>query len=241
MTNAQDEEILHRVCREVAPYTMVPEVPLLFTFESVLQSIERGLAGSIVECGAWKGGCSFGMLLAQRYKYGKVMKPVWIFDGFQGMPPVDDRDGPAAKAWQRDVDSPYYRDNCRASLEEVQATRRRLGFSEEECRIEPGWFAQSLPPRAATLGREGIALLRVDCDWYDPVRFVLDTLVPHTTDEARVILDDYYAFDGCARATHDFLASGSHAYRISTIGEFTGAWFDKKSASSTFPDYSHLR
>ena len=224
----QDDEILDRVCREVAPYTMVPQAALRFTFESAIQSIEAGLRGSIVECGTWKGGCSFGMLLAQRYKYGKIVKPVWMFDSFQGLPPADERDGPLAKAYQLDVDSPHYHDNCTASLGGVRAAIEHFGFSEEECRVVPGWFSDTLPPRTAILGREGIALLRVDCDWYDPVRFVLDTLLPLTTDDARVILDDYYFWDGCARATHDFLASSGQAYRLRTMGESVGAWFEKK-------------
>ena len=224
----QDDEILDRVCREVAPYTMVPQAALRFTFESAIQSIEAGLKGSIVECGTWKGGCSFGMLLAQRYKYGKIVKPVWMFDSFKGLPPADERDGPLAKAYQLDVESPYYHDNCTASLGGVRAAIERFGFSEEECRVVPGWFSDTLPPRTAILGREGIALLRVDCDWYDPVRFVLDTLLPLTTDDARVILDDYYFWDGCARATHDFLASSGQAYRLRTMGESVGAWFEKK-------------
>jgi hypothetical protein len=232
--SAQDEEILNRVCREVAPYTMVPQAALLFTLESALQSIEMNLKGSIVECGTWKGGCSFGMLLVQRYRYGKIIKPVWMFDSFQGLPPADERDGPLAKAYQRDVDSPYYYDNCSAALAEVRTAITRFGFSEDECRVVPGWFSDSLPSKTTTLGHEGIALLRVDCDWYEPVRFVLDTLLPHTTDDARVILDDYYFWDGCARATHDFLASSGQAYRIRTIGEFVGAWFEKNAGRSGF-------
>jgi O-methyltransferase len=168
------------------------------------------------------------MLLVQRYKYGRIIKPVWMFDSFQGLPPADERDGPLAAAYQRDVDSPYYYDNCSAALGEVRIAIKHFGFSEEECRVVPGWFSDSLPPKTTTLGREGIALLRVDCDWYEPVRFVLDTLLPHTTDDARVILDDYYFWDGCARATHDFLAGSGQAYRIRTIGEFVGAWFEKK-------------
>ena len=96
------------------------------------------------------------------------------------------------------------------------------------------------PPRtvlrikAKTLGREGIALLQVDCDWYDPVRFVLNTLLPHTTDDARVILDDYYFWEGCARATHDFVASSGQAYRIRTIGELSAPGSRRRPAEAVF-------
>jgi hypothetical protein len=145
---------------------------------------------------------------------------------------VDDVNDPKAHPQRREIEAAGKELEIKIVLAEVRTAIKHFGFSEEECRVVPGWFSDSLPPKTATLGREGIALLRVDCDWYEPVRFVLDTLVSHTTDDARVILDDYYFWDGCARATHDFLASSGQAYRIRTIGEFVGAWFEKKAGRS---------
>ena len=43
-----------------------------------------------------------------------------------------------------------------------------------------------------------------------------------------VILDDYYAWDGCARATHDFLSRHDLPYRIRDIQGGGGAYFVKR-------------
>lgn len=219
-----------RVIAEVADYTMVSEAPLRLTIESTIVSIERDLPGPIVECGTWRGGSSFAMLLAQRYRYGRIVKPVWMFDSFEGLPPADARDGPMALAWQADTESPDYLNNCKVQLEDVLDTVARFGFRDDECCIAPGWFSNTLPPLSDMFRRSQIALLRVDCDWYESVLFVLRTLVPCVADEGRVIVDDYYAWDGCARATHDFLSQNSLCYRIRSIDGFGSAWFEKRAA-----------
>jgi hypothetical protein len=75
-----------------------------------------------------------------------------------------------------------------------------------------GWFDQTLPrftPPAP------IALFRPDADWYDATLFCLEQLSPHLADGARIIIDDYYTWDGCARAVHDFAARQSRAVRLS--------------------------
>jgi hypothetical protein len=209
---------------------MVAPDPLAFTIDSVCRAIENNHDGVIVECGAWKGGSSFAMLLAQRYYFGRIIKPVWMFDSFEGLPPADERDGPLALNWQRDVDSPNYVDNCKAPVEQVKTAISRFGFAEGECTVVEGWFADTIPSHLSNFRENSIALLRVDCDWYEPVRYVLDALVPFVTPECRVILDDYYAWDGCARATHDFLSSGDHSYRIRSVTGFGSAWFEKRAA-----------
>lgn len=224
------ESLCERVLEEVAPYTMVAAPPLRFTIVCALDAIEQGLPGDIVECGTWLGGCSFAMLLAQRYRYGKILKPVWMCDSFDGLEPATVRDGPLALAWQADTESPNYVDNCRAPLDRVMAASAAFGFSEAECKIVPGWFADTLPTIAPKLATEGIALLRVDCDWYEPVLLTLETLAGAVCDEGKVILDDYYAWDGCARATHTYLARHDLAYRIRSLDGFGAAWFEKRAA-----------
>ena len=42
----------------------------------------------------------------------------------------------------------------------------------------------------------------------------LTTLYPYVTSSGLVILDDYYTWDGCARALHDYLSMHKIADRI---------------------------
>jgi hypothetical protein len=50
-----------------------------------------------------------------------------------------------------------------------------------------------------------IAILRLDGDWYDSTLVVLRSLWQFMAPNGVVIIDDYYAWDGCSRAVHDFL------------------------------------
>ena len=44
-----------------------------------------------------------------------------------------------------------------------------------------------------------------------------------------MILDDYYAWDGCARAAHDYLSHNDIPYRLRQEGsDFIWAWFRKQ-------------
>jgi len=219
-----------RIAQEVSPYTMLRPQALQATIKQALAVIDAGVDGDLVECGTWKGGGSFSMLLAQRYKYGRIVKPVWMFDSFQGLPPADDRDGPHALQYQKDTTSPAYFDNCTAPLEGVREAIRKFGFKDDEAIVVPGWFNDSIPKNVATIAQRNIALLRVDCDWYEPVTYVLDSLAPTVSDEGVIILDDYYAWDGCARATHDFLSRNDLSWRIRSVDRFAGAWMVKRKA-----------
>ncbi len=210
---------------------MVADDALFFSWETACDLIQRDIPGALVECGTWMGGCSFGLALCQKQMFGKVMRPVYMLDSFQGLPNADDRDGPAALQYQSRIDDPAYMDNCRAPLDEVLAWRDKLGLSEAECPIVPGWFNDTIPGLRDTLADPGVAWLRIDCDWYDPVRFTLDALEPLVVNDGIVILDDYYAWDGCARAAHDYLSHNNLAYRLRQSGsDFIWAWFRKRQA-----------
>jgi asparagine synthase (glutamine-hydrolysing) len=52
-----------------------------------------------------------------------------------------------------------------------------------------------------------IALAHIDTDWYQPVKVCLERIAQHVQPGARVVLDDYYDFGGCKKATDEFLSS----------------------------------
>src|ERR1700739_3336116 len=80
-------------------------------------------------------------------------------------------------------------------------------------RIRKGWFEDTLST-ADFPG--GIALLRLDGDWYASTCQAL-TLFPRVNEGGIVIVDDYYAWDGCSRAVHDYLSEHARPERIETI------------------------
>ena len=58
----------------------------------------------------------------------------------------------------------------------------------------------------ASFEAEPIAMLRLDGDWYESTLVCLENLWPHVVADGLVIIDDYYTWDGCARAVHDYLS-----------------------------------
>ncbi len=97
-------------------------------------------------------------------------------------------------------------------MRESAAQLGLLGYTE----FVKGWFDKTLP---ATKDRVGaIAVLRIDADWHASVRCCLESLYDQVSPGGFVILDDYDAWDGCAIATHEFLAERKLSHRIAHDG-----------------------
>ena len=169
--------------------------------------------GNFVECGVWRGGTAF--LMAELLKQAGVRdRKVWLFDSFEGMPPVEEVDGAHAIAEANDPESFLSPHKSRAPLEEVQHTARELGLTDYTEFVK-GWFNETLPATRDRVGK--IALLHIDCDWYSSVRCCLDNLYEQVAEGGFVFLDDYYHYDGCAIAAHEFLAERRPPYRIESV------------------------
>lgn len=52
-----------------------------------------------------------------------------------------------------------------------------------------------------------IALAHIDCDWYEPVYLCLERIYRNLSNNGYIILDDYYDYGGCKKATDEFLSS----------------------------------
>lgn len=183
-------------------FTMVPEPDYLANLELV--AAYGHLVGDVVECGTWKGGMIAGMaqILGPERHYH-------LFDSFEGLPPAADIDGKAALNWQRDTGSSYYFNNCRA--DEAAAISAMELSGARHFRTVKGWFADTL--RRDDLPSR-IAILRLDSDWYASTLEILEALFERVVDRGLIIVDDYYAWDGCSRATHDYLSSRQATERI---------------------------
>ena len=221
-----------RIIDQIRPYTMVDDRGLKFSFHAACDAVSSGRDGVIVECGTWLGGCAFGMALSQRERFGTVLKPVLMFDSFEGLPQPSPRDGPAANHYTTHPEDPGYLDNCKAPVDAVMRARSTLGLSDRECRLFKGWFSDTVEPaRNEIVAMGGISVLRIDCDWYDPVLLVLNQFGALVAEGGVILLDDYYAWDGCARATHEWLARHDHPYRIRQgAAGLPWAWLEKRAA-----------
>ncbi len=191
-----------RVYLKYRPFTMVP----LASYARNLSIAKRAASvpGCIVECGTWKGGMLAGIaevLGPDRHYFG--------FDSFEGLPSAKEVDGETALTWQSNTTAVGYFDNCSASREEAERALLRSGA--RHVTFIKGWFENTLPGWTAP---EPIALLRLDGDWYESTMTCLTHLIPQMAPGGLVLVDDYYTWDGCAKAIHDWLSRNQLPIRI---------------------------
>jgi O-methyltransferase len=197
----------------VRPHTIVGDESLIDLARQVGTVLALDIPGDFVECGVFRGGASF--LMADLLRQAGVRdRKVWLLDSFEGMPPAEEIDGAAARAWESDTEGAWYFNNVTASLEEVRQNAVGLGL-EPYARFVKGWFDQTLPAIRDRIG--SIAILRIDCDWYASVRCCLENLYDHVADGGFVVFDDYYSFDGCAIAVHEFLGERKLSHRLESV------------------------
>lgn len=224
----REDRDLPPLIERVRPFTMVPHASLVDLARQVSVVVSRRLRGALVECGAWRGGASFLMAAVLRQcGVSADERKVWMFDSFEGIPDPQKIDGAAAKAWAEDKNGPLYFDKLRVSVDAVRQSAEALGLASYT-QIVPGWFDQTLAATKQEIGP--IALLRIDADWHASVNCCLDELYDQVIDGGFIVFDDYYTYDGCAIAVHEFLGRRGLAHRIEAIAAgpvFEGAVFRK--------------
>lgn len=216
---------------------MVHETGVEFVISESIRLIQSGVPGVFVECGVWRGGCAIASLLAQREAFGKIIRPIYLLDSFEGLPPVTNKDGPLAAEWQTGKVAETFHDNCRAAEVEIRAALARHQFTNEDAIVVKGWFKDTLPVVANEVKEQGIALLRLDGDWYDSTMDCLTALEPLVQEEATVIVDDYYAWDGCALAVHDYLSRNVLSYRMKSLPYNFGMFFTKRRQRRSYDEF----
>lgn len=183
-------------------FTMVPENFYIANLKVAERA--KDLEGDVVECGVWRGGMIAGIseLLGKSKHY-------FLYDSFEGLPEAKEVDGAAAIQWQNNKEGELYYDNCKAEMEFANKAMKLSGVSFTCIK---GWFDQTVPLNK----HEKISLLRLDGDWYDSTMVCLQHLYPKVASNGVIIIDDYYTWDGCSRAVHDYLSSVKSASRIYT-------------------------
>lgn len=193
--------------------TMLPEARLLNLYDQVVFCENNGVEGAFVECGVWKGGAVGLMALAASEPKSRALH---LFDAFTDICEPDPAvDGAKAMEEASRIASPEGRlqpmegiydaigghgtlEECRALIED------RIGYPQDRTFYHVGWFQDTMPRDAASIGP--IAILRIDGDWYASTKACLDHLAQHVVPGGFVIIDDYGTYEGCRKAVDEFLA-----------------------------------
>jgi O-methyltransferase len=161
--------------------------------------------GAVVECGTWKGGMAAAMI-----ETGGPKRRYYFFDSFEGLPRANEIDGCKARRWQADTSSPAYFDNCRASLEDFQRTLEMTRCKPDGIEVHKGFFENTV----SAFDCPPVAVLRLDADWYESTMICLEKFWDHVMPGGLILIDDYYDWEGCAKAVHAFLATRQAPERI---------------------------
>lgn len=164
---------------------------LQFCVEDVLR---RGVAGDLIEAGAWRGGASIFMRSVLK-AHGTEDRRVYVADSFEGLPK------PNAEKYPKDAgDNHHSFDFLAVSLDQVKENFSRYGLLDNQVCFVKGWFRDTLP----TLKDKKWAVIRLDGDMYESTWDGLVNLYPDLSIGGYLIVDDYGAVKGCREAVEEY-------------------------------------
>jgi len=125
-----------------------------------------------------------------------AVRRIHLFDSFEGI----------SQPGEHDVEFVAHKTpkgDAACSLEDVQRHMREWGIPDELLVYHKGWITE---PSLVLYGGGGepdkIALLRLDCDLYEPTAAIMKYLYPRVSMGGWVICDDY-ELSGCQKAVHE--------------------------------------
>jgi O-methyltransferase len=169
--------------------------------------VRHNIRGTFLECGVWQGASVVAMIRALQ-EAGVADRDIYLFDTFEGMSepesvdvmwhgeratdlwPVLRRPGTVGSDWTY------------CPIETVRWNVERTGYPKDRLHFVKGKVEDTLPEAAPA----GIALLRLDTDFYASTKHELEHLYPRLARGGILIIDDYGAYRGSQLATDEYIA-----------------------------------
>lgn len=229
ITGNREARRRNEVVFRVMPYSLVGWRGLEATSQ-VLAQVARGkVEGALVECGVAQGGSAALMALAAAEMSHRPA--LWLFDSFEGLPdptPEDFRPGDGKTGAHL---RPLRRGSCLGTQKEVQELLfDTLHLDRNGIFIVKGWFQETLPRARERVGR--IAVLRLDCDWYESTKCCLEHLYDKVVPYGYLIIDDYGSCYGAKKALEEFLRRRGLTANVNMVFDGRGGCYFKKPSAS---------
>ncbi len=199
------------IVTRVRNYTMTSEARLASMIASTEYVVRAKVPGAFVECGVWRGGSAMAAML-RLLELGVNDRDFYLYDTFEGMTAPTEADvseysPPALATWKEAEKEggkawdPLF--NAKVFNEQdVRAALVATGYPAERMHFVKGKVEETLP---ATLPA-GVALLRLDTDWYESTRHELLHLYPLVPQGGVLIIDDYGHWEGCRKAVDEYFS-----------------------------------
>jgi len=209
---------VNALIRMVRKHTMLPYLRLVTLYQQAVFCEKKGIPGSFVECGVWKGGAMAIMAFAN-LRHGRKRRDLHLFDIFDDIGEPDETiDGERALQDVRDlagkaagtsgrlepIKGVYDPMGGHGTLDDNKHVLEQVaGYDPAFLHYHKGWFQETLPPASGSVGP--VAILRLDGDWYASIKVCLESLYGNVVSGGFVVVDDYGVYEGCTRAVDEFL------------------------------------
>ena len=193
--------------------TMLPDARLRSLYEQTRFCNAKAIEGAFVECGVWKGGAVGLMALASKRdgapralhlfdSFTDICEPDATVDGRRALEEAGDISNAGGKL--KPIEGFYNEVGGHGTLADCKSLiENRIGYAPDLVHYHVGWFQDTMPLAASTIGP--IAVLRIDGDWYSSTKVCLDELFDLVVPSGFVIIDDYGTYEGCKLAVDEFL------------------------------------
>ena len=209
------DDLTIRIVEAVQDYTMTNRESVATLVQAVKHVVQHDIAGSIVECGVWKGGSMMAVALTLK-EMGDESRDLYLYDTFAGMsaPSAVDDGVDAKKKFDRRRISEEASNWCLSPIDETRENLLSTGYPIENIHFVKGKVEDTIP---ATVPGDGIALLRLDTDWYASTKHELTHLFPLLSKNGPIIVDDYGHWKGQRKAVDEYLAENNLGMFLSRI------------------------
>ncbi len=102
---------------------------------------------------------------------------------------------------------------------ELRSCMKLLEINPKRLHMHAGWFHETF----SQVEIPKIALLHIDCDFFEPTKLCLETWYPKLVPGGFVQFDDYDEFVGCRTAVDRFMAAHSEL-QLEYFGTGGKAW-----------------
>lgn len=192
----------------------------------VKHALKNNVKGSFIETGVWTGGASAFALKSFLRNFPKDQLPVYFgFDSFEGMPLPTNEDGKFGNKWIKDESSnPLPKSTYggtevnNADYDFVKQYLIETGYPRKKINLIKGWFHESIPQKLPEI--DEISVLRLDGDFYESTKVVLELLYAKVSKNGIIIIDDYGGFEGCKKAVDEFIEKNNIKYPLLYVDDF---------------------
>jgi hypothetical protein len=203
-SGVKDRELISRIRSSRLTYLSEKK---LVSIAATCRELDRSrIPGAMLEAGCALGGST--ILIASVKAPARALRVYDVFGMIpqptaEDTPDVHERYHVISQGKSQGIGGDPYYGYENDLYERVQANLHQFGVNAAERNVSliKGLLQDTM------IVTEPIAFAHVDVDWYEPVKTCLERIWPHLSAGGSIILDDYFDWGGCRKATTEFLST----------------------------------